>query len=75
MQTAKMGSEPNAAIIDDGVAFRIERDRADGLPITCLATPPGWVAITGLPVYVMACSQDGPIFTGAALRGFIAQRP
>jgi hypothetical protein len=61
--------------IDDGIAFRIERDGANGHPVARLAGPAARVTLAGLAIQCMTLPQDGVISAGVALRGADTTEP
>jgi hypothetical protein len=55
--------------IDDGIAFRIERDGANGHPVARLAGPAVRVTPAGLAIQCMTLPQDGVISAGVRCAG------
>ena len=53
--------------LDDGVAFWVERDRADWIPVASRTRPASRVLLPGPKVHRMASGQDLVIFAGVAL--------
>jgi len=51
----------------DGVAFRVERDRADRIPVASSTRPASRVLLPGPKVHRMASGENRPIFAGVAL--------
>ena len=55
-------------IAQDSIALWIERDRADRRPVARPSGPARRIALAGVEVRLMVCSQDRPVLQRVSLR-------